>query len=100
MKKLKNKKGNLPIIILVLGVLAVCGLALISFYSSSLKTSNNFSGVSLIEELNSQIEYNIYQGKPVDGLQKTKEIRVFNLKNIFQEGFSKKKTIFSVTYNP
>ena len=99
MKKL-NKKGNLPIIILVLGVLAVCGLALISFYSSNLKTSNNFSGISLIEELNSQIEYNLYQGKPVNGLEKTKEIRVFNFKDVFEEGFSKKKTIFSVTYNP
>ena len=91
-----NKKGNLPIIILILGVLAVCSLALLSFYSSNLKVSNNFAGVKLIEKLNSQIETNLYQGKPVEGLKEFKEIKTFN----FKDDFLKKKTIFSVTYNP
>lgn len=94
--KKMNKKGNLPIIILILGVLAVCSLALLSFYSSNLKVSNNFAGVKLIEKLNSQIETNLYQGKPVEGLKEFKEIKTFN----FKDDFLKKKTIFSVTYNP
>ena len=91
-----NKKGNLPIIILILGVLAVCSLALLSFYSSNLKVSNNFSGVKLIEKLSSQIETNLYQGKSVEGLKEFKEIKTFN----FKDGFLKKKTIVSVIYNP
>ena len=93
---MKNKKGNLPIIILVLGVLAVCSLALLSFYNSNLKVSNNFVGVKLIEKLNSQIEINSYQEKPVDDLHEEKKTRTFN----FKDDFLKKKTIFSVTYNP
>ena len=91
-----GKKGNLPIIILVLGVLAVCSLALLSFYSANLKVSNNFSGIKLVEKLNSQIETNLYQGKPIEGLKEIKEIRTFN----FKDGFGKKKIIFSVTYAP
>jgi len=91
-----NKRGNLPIIILVLGVLAVCGLALLSFYASNLKVSNSFAGVKLIEKLNSEIETNLYEGKSVDGLDEFKEVRNYK----FKDGFLKKKIIFSVTYNP
>jgi len=85
-----NKKGNLPIIILILGVLAVCSLALLSFYSSNLKVSNNFAGVKLIEKLNSQIETNLYQGKPVEGLKEFKEIKTFN----FKDDFLKENNLF------
>jgi len=91
-----NKRGNLPIIILVLGVLAVCSLALLSFYSSNLKVSNNFAGVKLIEKLNSQIETNLYEGTSVAGLDEYKKVRNYN----FKDDFLKKKIIFSVTYNP
>ena len=91
-----NKKGNLPIIILILGVLAVCSLALLSFYSSNLKVSNNFVGVKLIEKLNSEIEENLYEGKSIEGLEGHKEVPTFN----FKDGFLKKKIIFSVVYNP
>ena len=93
---MKNKRGNLPIIILVLGVLAVCSLALLSFYNANLKISNDFSGVKLIEKVNSQIEINSYQGKPIDDLHEEKKIRIYN----FKDGFLKRKIIFSVTYNP
>jgi len=93
---IKNKKGNLPIIILVLGVLAVCSLALLSFYASNLKVSNNFSGISKMEDINSQIEINAYQEKPPEELKEIKEVRNWK----FKGGFLKMKTIFSVTYNP
>lgn len=96
MKIINNKRGNLPIIILVLGVLAVCSLALISFYNANLKVSNNFAGVKLIEELNSEIEMNLYQEKPVEGLSQNKTVPNYKLK----DGFFKKKIIFSVVYNP
>jgi len=96
MKLMRTKKANVPIIILVLGVLAVCSLALLSFYSANLKVSNNFAGIKLIEKLNSQIETNLYEGNSVEGLREVKEVRTFN----FKDGFLKKKIIFSVTYNP
>ncbi len=96
MKLASNKRGNLPIILLVLGILAVCSLALLSFYFANLKMSNNFSGVALLEELNAQIEYNSYNELAVEGLRKTQSIRTFNFKN----GFFKRKIIFSVVYNP
>ncbi len=92
---IKNKRGNLPIIILVLGVLAICSLALLSFYNANLKVSNNFAGVKLVEKLNSQIEINSYQEKPVDNLHEEKEARRPTLFNPLN-----KEIIFSVTYNP
>lgn len=93
MKKM-NKRGNLPIIILVLGVLAVCALALLSFYVSNFKVSNSFSGIKLVEKLNSQIEVNLYQGELVDGLHEEKDILKPKLLNPLN-----REVIFSVTYD-
>ncbi len=92
---MKNKRGNLPIIILVLGVLAVCSLALLSFYNANLKISNDFSGVKLIEKVNSQIEANKYQEKSTESLYEDKKVRRPTLLKP-----SNKEIIFSVTYNP
>ncbi len=59
---MKNKKANITITILVLGVLAVCILALISFISSKAHTEESFGGIKLIEKMNSQIEdYSVYK---------------------------------------
>jgi len=90
-----NKRGNLPIIILVLGVLAVCSLALLSFYSSNFKVSNNFAGVKIIEGLHAQAEIDSYQEKPATELYDDKKVlrpKLFKPLN--------KEIIFSVTYNP
>ena len=48
MKKL-NKRGEIPITILVLGIVAVCILAIVSFYTSSLKVQKNFD-IQIIKE--------------------------------------------------
>ncbi len=37
-----NKRGDVPVTILVLGVVAICVLAIFSFYTSSQKVSKNF----------------------------------------------------------
>lgn len=47
-----EKRANIPITILVLGVLTVCFLTLLSFYSSDIKNSNSFSKVTLISVVN------------------------------------------------
>ena len=53
MTKNMNKRGDVPITILVIGIFALCTLALISFYFASIKVVNSFAGVSLAEEVNS-----------------------------------------------
>ncbi|MDP2628751.1 MAG: hypothetical protein Q8P15_02550 [Nanoarchaeota archaeon] len=48
---MKNKKGDIPITILVLGIVAVCILAIVSFYASSWKVQKNFD-IQIVEEIN------------------------------------------------
>lgn len=50
-KLLSNKKGDIPIVILVIGVFAVCTLTLLNFYVKSFKDDNLFEGVILIEKV-------------------------------------------------
>ena len=95
---MKNKKGSIPIIILVLGVLAVCSLALLSFYISNFKVENSFSRLKIVEQMNCQIESNLYEGKSIDNLYLEDKIKRPSLN--FKEGFLKEKIVFSVTYNP
>lgn len=49
----KNRRGNIPITILVLGVLLICGLALLSF-SFSIGEVNELSAVSALEKIKIQ----------------------------------------------
>ncbi|KKQ78698.1 MAG: hypothetical protein UT01_C0062G0003 [Candidatus Daviesbacteria bacterium GW2011_GWA1_38_7] len=42
MRKIKNKRGDIPITILVLGVVAICILAILSFYLSAQKVKSGF----------------------------------------------------------
>ncbi|MEK6823848.1 MAG: hypothetical protein AABY06_02320 [Nanoarchaeota archaeon] len=65
---MRNKRGDVPTAILVLGAFAVCALALISFYASSLFVENTFFGSDLIEQMNSNVnEYNFYNSKNLNG---------------------------------
>jgi len=52
---MKNKKANIPITILVLGVLLISGLAILSFYLSSQEV-NELSDVSVLEKIKIQKE--------------------------------------------
>jgi len=63
-KKIKiiNKKGDLPITILVIGVFALCGFALLTFFISDFQASNSFVGLSIIQKVNSNAdEYLFYK---------------------------------------
>ena len=46
-----NKKADISIAILVLGVVALCFLVLMSFFYQSSQISNSFLGVGLIETI-------------------------------------------------
>jgi len=51
-----GKKGDIPITILVIGVFALCTLALITFYFAEIKIENAFSGLNVLENVNSIAE--------------------------------------------
>lgn len=60
-KKL-NKRGDLPVMVLVIGVVAICILVLLSFSFSLSKSIESFKRVGVIEELNFQVDkYNFYK---------------------------------------
>ncbi len=54
--KIKNKKADIPITILVIMVVAICVLAILSFSGSETKVQSNYLGVELIEEINADVE--------------------------------------------
>lgn len=61
---IKNKRGDIPVTILVLGTFAICALALLSFYASSVSIGKSFVGIDLMEKMDSKInEYNFYKSK-------------------------------------
>jgi hypothetical protein len=91
-----NKRGDLPVTILVIGVLVVCTIALVSFLHSSSKVGKLFQGIDTMEEANARIE-----GGNLNTLYLEKKV------NKFSPGFeggdfswTKEKLIFSVQYNP
>jgi len=89
-----NKRANIPIVILVLGIFAVCTLALLSFYSSSIEVENSFNGISEVRELTLEIETKSLRGESLEGLfREGDNSKVYN-------PFSEDKIIFSVMYNP
>lgn len=109
---MKNKKGDIPITILVIGVVAVCALALLSFLSSSFNIGQSFAGVALMEEMNSEIDqYYFYKnmGLSEDRINEILDIKedsgrkylyLEENKTSFRLGFPLKKEefLFSVEY--
>lgn len=73
---MRNKRGDIPITILVIGVFVVCTLALLSFFVSSINLRNSFVGVDFTEETNKYIEKKQFDGEDLDkfsfGINKTK----------------------------
>lgn len=81
---MKNKRADIPVAILVLGVVAVCALALLSFFSSSFKLEKSFIEISSMEETNAKMEeYNFYKTKGVS------EERIKEALDIQQDGQGK-----------
>jgi hypothetical protein len=90
-----NKRGDLPVTILVIGVLGICTLAIFSFIYSSFQLNKSFERVERVENANIQIEENhlnhfYYEVKD----------------NVFSPGLEggihlfEEKIVFSVEYNP
>lgn len=89
----RNKKADVPVTILVIGIFAVCTLALLSFINSDKKAENSFSGVKVIEKANMNIErhtLNHYYD----------EIKVKKIVPKWSFRWIEKRIVFSVEYNP
>ena len=62
-----NKKANIPITILVIGVFALCALAMFTFFVSDFKIGNTFVGLGIMESVNAQLdEYYFLKEKGMD----------------------------------
>ncbi len=48
--KNKNKRGDIPVTILVVGVVAICIMAIFSFYFSSQSVKNSLNSVGIIQK--------------------------------------------------
>ena len=88
-----DKRGDLPVTILIIGVFAVCTLALLSFFYSSYQMNKSFVGVDLIDKANIQIEYRNLEHFYI-------EKNITKLSPEWGFDWLKEKTIFSVEYNP
>ncbi|OGJ13001.1 hypothetical protein A3K82_01125 [Candidatus Pacearchaeota archaeon RBG_19FT_COMBO_34_9] len=58
-----DKKADIPITILVIGVVLICSIAIVSFFMSTIKARNSFVGVNLMEQMNAQIERTYFNEK-------------------------------------
>jgi hypothetical protein len=85
----KNRKGDVPITILVIGVFAVCTLALFSFSFSVSSLNKSFETLEVMEKVNIMAEINPSQ-EYYDEIEK----REFS----FSWDFDKEVVVFSVRY--
>ena len=64
---IKNKKGDISITLLVLGVFAVCSLALFSFYISGINGKETAIRVGIVEKIKSlEEEIRFYQNPEIN----------------------------------
>lgn len=69
-KEKMNHKGDIPVVILVIGVFMICGLALFSFYNANSNVRDSFVGIKKMDEMNSQIEQRLFDGQNPTGLSR------------------------------
>lgn len=86
-----NKKGDVPVTILVIGVFVVCGIAIGSFVYAGILMNKSFQGIDSIENANIEIEKNNLNYY-YDQINKTK----FSINADFD--FFKEVPAFSVEY--
>lgn len=53
---MKNKRADIPVTIFVLGVIAICGLAILSFIVSEKYNKTDELGTEVFEKLHSDVE--------------------------------------------
>jgi len=77
---MRNKKGDIPTVILVIGVFAVCTVGIITFFIADFHTANSFVGVQIMQKFKAQVEeYNFYLNQ---GVSPTRLQSKFNITKI------------------
>jgi len=90
---MKNKRGDIPLTVLIIGVFAVCTLAILSFIYISYQMNKAFVGIEIMEKANAQIEEN-----QADHLYLYKKVTKLSPEWGFD--WFKERIVFSVEYNP
>jgi len=95
----RNKKGDIPITILVIGVLAICVLAIFSFSISKQGIENGLSSVSVIEEISTTKEKISFYSESL-GFTQEQIKEIFYIKEDIQGKYiTAEKGPISVRYN-
>lgn len=104
-KFMQNKKADIPITILVIGVFAICVLAIISFINS--ESQKSILGIEVIEEIHANVEnFNFYLNNGFSKEEAAQEIGAEIIGNklivekdvIANEVFNWNQFIFSIKY--
>ena len=97
---MKIKKGQISIVILVIGVFVVCTFALISFLMSSSYVKNSFIGTSLMTKINSDIENYFVDPDSVEVIYDSQGQKILYEEKTGRSSFlwGKEKILFSVKY--
>jgi len=99
-KLIKNKRGDIPITILVIGVIAICVLTIFSFYNGVKKQKESFVGAGLIETIYSiQEEIEFGKGENLNPFEKD-EVKIYFGNEINAEYVVKGETLISIKYTP
>jgi len=102
MKTRKNKKGDIPVTILVLGVVMVCVLAILSFIFFGPNLTKGFAYVGGVEEVAFDMEQiSFYEKIGLSDLEIREKVEVHNEKGeefLFWEKKEGDKSLFSVKY--
>ena len=93
MKKIfpKNKKGDIPTTLLVIGVIALCGLAIFIFVNSLNKAKDSFDYIDEVEKATTEIEKDSL-GEYSDKVKETQ------MKLNFRD-WKEERVVFSIDYS-
>ena len=107
-----KSRGNIPIVLLVIGVFAVCSLALLTFLIADFRTNNSFVGVGMMFQLQEDLDeyaFLVQQNVSSSFLEQRYNLTEINGQKsfyreelmggaLFKKGASKGDLLFSVQY--
>jgi hypothetical protein len=91
-----NRKGDISVTILVIGVFCICVFAMFSFLHSSFVAFDSFKGINYMENMNLVIENSSFNGNNLDSFYLYENKTYISPELSFN--WIKEKTIFSVMY--
>lgn len=88
-KSKMNKRGDIPIMVLVIGIIALCGIALLSFHiAGKRQAGQNLDSVYYLQEVYTLAESVRYSGKELYG-EYGKEVKFSGNEYMIEKTFTK-----------